>query len=218
MNPISDLDTSGNPATRTGIYKIIKEGSNGGKACLSKDGDIVKEKCSKPCNFDCSGSWINVAQCNATCPGNAGDANKGFSSVKSFLAPGSSSSEPTLVPATITNKFTINREKLPGGKACEAAHQATKADPCSKECKLNCKYNWVTDANCECYSGNESYKDPNTKKYVRDGYKTKTTTFINKSYNGGTCNRVEYRSGQDDGYEWITDNISTEDIACTCPA
>ena len=211
-NFISTVNKDGNQATRSGTYKIIKQESNGGKACLSKDGDIVKENCSKTCDFDCKGEWLAETPCIANCPGNAGDDNNGVSSVKSFLAPGTT--EPNIIPATLNKKYKINSNKLPGGKPCEAVDQESKSFPCTKECKLNCKYNWKTTG-CECDDYESSRKEGGL--WLRDGTNTKTTTFINKSHNGGTCDIEEEEEYDSNGDNiWTGSNTFENYTGCKC--
>jgi hypothetical protein len=211
-NFVSTVNKDGNQATRSGTYKIIKQESNGGKACLAKDGDIIKENCSKTCDFDCKGEWLDVTPCNATCPGNADDNNNGISSIKSFLAPGTT--EPNINPATLNKKYKINNNKLPGGKPCEAADKESKSFPCTKICKLNCKYNWKTTG-CECDDYESSRKEGNY--WVRDGTNTKTTTIINRSYNGGTCDIIDSEEYDiDNNNNWTGSNTFESYTNCKC--
>ena len=211
-NFISTVNKDGNQATRAGTYKIIKQESNGGKACLAKDGDIIKENCSKTCDFDCKGEWKPVSECTANCPGNAGDDNNGVSSVKSSLALGTK--EPNIIPATLNKKYKINSNKFLGGKSCEAADQEIKSFPCSKECKLNCKYNWKYTG-CICDDDESSYMEGG--QWVRNGINTNTITFINKSHNGGRCDIADVEEDDsNDANIWTGSNTFENSKSCKC--
>jgi hypothetical protein len=105
---------------RKRTYSVTRSNFNGGEAC---DGSQLAEDCDKMCPVNCVGKWSLWSGCvsNGNCDGKT-----------------------PFINGKNTREYKISTFSSNGGNSCEVEDGTIETEDCTKECKVDSMFFWLT--------------------------------------------------------------------------